>query len=72
VNDALDTDYGLDGAADAVALALGALLALAAAATLVGTPWQQLGGAALAAVRVLGSLLAVAVGAALAWLAATE
>ena len=51
-----------------VAVGLGAYIALAGLATIVGMPWQYLGGGVvLAAIRALGALLAVAGGAAVVW-----
>lgn len=53
-----------------VVAGLGAFVALAGAATLIGMPWQYLsGGPLLAAVRILGTLLTVGVGVGVAWLA---
>jgi hypothetical protein len=62
--------FGADlEAGAALAAALGAFVALASAATLVGMPWVNTGGAALAVVRALGSLVALVGGAGLVWFA---
>ncbi|GAD53501.1 hypothetical protein MBEHAL_2261 [Halarchaeum acidiphilum MH1-52-1] len=50
---------------DALGTVLGVYLALAAIATLVGTPWQYTGGAVVMIVQVVGSVLTLLVGAAL-------
>jgi len=55
-----------------VGVALGAFLALAGLATLVGMPWKYVGGLGVAVLRALGALLAIGVGGGLAWLALTE
>lgn len=64
--------FDIDADRDAVALlaaALGAFVALASAATLVGMPWANTGGVALAVARAGGSLLALVGGVALVWFA---
>jgi hypothetical protein len=55
-----------------VGLVLGAFVAVAGLATLVGMPWKYVGGLGVAALRALGAVLAVGVGVGLAWLALSE
>ncbi|MFB6129234.1 MAG: hypothetical protein ABEJ28_00240 [Salinigranum sp.] len=59
----------VDDTMTGVALGLGALVALAGLATLVGMPWRYQTGAAIAVGRILGGLFAIGIGAGVAWLA---
>ena len=59
----------VDETTAALAVGLGAYVALAGLATLVGMPWQHQSGAGITAGRIVGALLTAGVGVGVAWLA---